>query len=300
MENENPKACLFQIKSLLGNLFHAQQKVAQYVLDDPPKILSMSISELAEVTSVSEATVLRFVRAIGYKGYSQFRIALAADLTTNTFHQNLEQIHEDVAVEDDFQTIFKKVFYSNINSLSTTLTYVDEKSLERAAHIIYNASKIQLIAVGNSQPIAMDALHRFLKLGKMTVFFSDPVASTMFARLLKPSDVAIGISFSGQSIDVIEVLKIARSKGSQILAITSHDQTPLTEIAHVSLFAHSQETRFRTEAMESRIVQLSLIDALFVSVAMINPDQALKVLKETTNPLPNKWFPKNKPSLEKR
>ncbi len=144
------------------------------------------------------------------------------------------------------------------------------------------------MAVGNSQPVAMDALHRFLKLGKKTVFFSDPVASAMFARLLGPNDVAIGISFSGLSIDVIEVLKIAQDKLSKIITITSYDDTPLTDLADVKIFSYSKETRFRTEAMESRIVQLSIIDALFVSVAMIDAQKALTEIQSNTNPLPYK------------
>jgi len=284
----NPKACMLKIRSSLGSLFHAQQKVAQFVLENPREFLSLSISELANKTQVSEATVLRFVRAIGYEGYNRFRVALAEDLTTCSIQRDLEKIHEDVTVGDDFQTIFKKVFHSNLESLSTTLNYIDEKSIERAANIIYNSSTLFFMAVGNSQPVAMDALHRFLKLGKKTVFFSDPVASAMFARLLGPNDVAIGISFSGLSIDVIEVLKIAQDKLSKIITITSYDDTPLTDLADVKIFSYSKETRFRTEAMESRIVQLSIIDALFVSVAMIDPQKALTEIQSNTNPLPYK------------
>jgi DNA-binding MurR/RpiR family transcriptional regulator len=232
------------------------------------------------------------VRAVGYEGYGRFRIALAEDTATQSIREGLEKIHEDVTVDDDFEAIFRKVLYSNVDSLSTTMNRVDGKAIEKAAQLIYHASTLFLVAVGNSQPIAMDALHRFLKLGKKTVFFSDPVAAAMFARLLGPNDTVIAISFSGLSVDVIEILKIAKESSAKIIAITSHDHTPLTDLADVKIFSYSKETRFRTEAMESRIVQLSIIDALFVSTAMINPQKALREIQKTTNPLPYKVVPK--------
>jgi|YNPBryunderm2012_1023409.scaffolds.fasta_scaffold00922_2 DNA-binding MurR/RpiR family transcriptional regulator len=291
MEN-NPKGCMLRIRSLFDSLCHAQQKVAQFVLENPQEVLSVSISALAQRARVSEATVLRFVRAVGYEGYSRFRIALAEDTATQSIREGLEKIHEDVTVDDDFEAIFRKVLYSNVDSLSTTMNRVDGKAIEKAAQLIYHASTLFLVAVGNSQPIAMDALHRFLKLGKKTVFFSDPVAAAMFARLLGPNDTVIAISFSGLSVDVIEILKIAKESSAKIIAITSHDHTPLTDLADVKIFSYSKETRFRTEAMESRIVQLSIIDALFVSTAMINPQKALREIQKTTNPLPYKVVPK--------
>ncbi len=93
---------------------------------------------------------------------------------------------------------------------------------------------------------------------------------------------------AGNSVDVIEILKIAKEGSAKVIAITSHDHTPLTDLADVKIFSYSKETRFRTEAMESRIVQLSIIDALFVSTAMINPQRALQEIRSTTNPLPYK------------
>ena len=284
----NPKNCIMRIKSSFDGLCHAQQKVAQFVLDHPKESMALSISELAQRARVSEATVLRFVRAIGYEGYHRFRIALAEDTIVQSLRENLEKIHEDVSVDDDFEAIFRKVLYSNVDSLSTTMNRVDGKAIEKAANLVYHAPMVFLVAVGNSQPIAMDAVHRFLKLGKKTVFFTDPVASAMFARLLGPNDVVIAISFSGLSVDVIEIVKIAKETSAKIIAITSHDKTPLTELSDVVIFSYSKETRFRTEAMESRIVQLSIIDALFVSTAMINPRKALREIQNTTNPLPYK------------
>lgn len=284
----NPKNCMLRIKSSFDSLCHAQQKVAQFVLDNPREATALSISELARKTGVSEATVLRFVRAIGYEGYNRFRLALAEDSATQSLREGLEKIHEDVSVEDDFEAIFRKVLYSNVDSLSTTMNRVDGKAVEKAARLIYHASVVFLVAVGNSQPIALDAVHRFLKLGKKTVFFADPVAAAMFARLLGPNDVVVAISFSGLSVDVIEIVKIAKEASAKVVAVTSHDKTPLTELADVAIFSYSKETRFRTEAMESRIVQLSIIDALFVSVAMIDPRQALREIQRTTNPLPYK------------
>ncbi|WP_412709656.1 MurR/RpiR family transcriptional regulator [Atrimonas thermophila] len=286
------KSCILRIRSTFDSLCHAQQKVAQFVLENPQEVLSSSISELAKKARVSEATVLRFTRAIGYEGYSHFRIALAEDTATQSLRQGLEKIHEDVNVGDSFEAIFRKVLYSSVDSLSTTMNQVDGKSIEKAANLIYHASTLFLVAVGNSQPIAMDAVHRFLKLGKKTVFFTDPVAAAMFARLLGPNDTVVAISFSGLSVDVIEIVKIAKENSAKIVAITSQDNTPLTDLSDVKIFSYSKETRFRTEAMESRIVQLSIIDALFVSVAMINPQKALREIQSTTNPLPYKVVPK--------
>jgi RpiR family carbohydrate utilization transcriptional regulator len=285
--------CLLRIKSIERRTTHAQQKVARYFIENQKKIVPMPLQEIAKEIGVSTTTVLRFVHELGFKSYNQFRISLASDLSIYELNKDLNIIHEDISIKDDPKVVFKKVFQSSIESLSMTLNYTENNLFSKAAKLIYQASKVLVVAVGNSQPIAMDLVHRFLKLGKMAIFFNDPVTAMMCARLLKKNDVIIGISHSGRSVDVINIIKVAKINEVSAIVITSYDQTKLTDIADIKLFSYSKETKFRDEAMASRIVQLGIVDALFVSIAMINPQKIFQEIEKTKNTLLNLSYKKD-------
>ncbi|MFV2063186.1 MAG: MurR/RpiR family transcriptional regulator [Chloroflexota bacterium] len=264
------------------SLYPAERKVAEVVLAAPDQVMLMPIAELAEQAGVSEGTVVRFAHSMGCGGYQALKLALAADVAQPT-----RIIHDDIEPgdADEARTIASKVFGSDIQALEATLRALDEASLEAATAAIAKAHQVVWFASGTSMPVALDAAGRFLRIGVNAYAEIDAHLQLMRASAMEKGDVAVAISHSGLSREPIECLTIARKRGARTIAITGRHPSPLTDEANIFLLTLSTETRYREEALASRIAQLSLIDTIFVSVALGHPERAITRLRETSEAL---------------
>ncbi|NPV53000.1 MAG: MurR/RpiR family transcriptional regulator [Firmicutes bacterium] len=269
-------ACLARIRQMYSSLYQAEQKVASFVLSHPEDIIHLSITEVAERSGVSEATVVRFCQSLGYKGYHELKITLAGEIVSP-----LRLVHEDIREDDDVAQVIEKVFHSDMQALHDTKKILDAAEIEKAVQAIAVARKVEFYAAGNSIPVALDAHYRFLRIGVPSSLYFDPAIQAMSATLLTKYDVAIGISHSGSSKDTVESLGLAREAGATTICITNHSKSPITQVAAIQLFTTSDETTFRDEAMASRIAEFAIIDTLYVGVALRRFSQSLAYIRKT-------------------
>ncbi len=252
---------LARIRSRLPAFAAAEQKVALWVLQNPEKVIHMSMARIARECGVSDTTVLRFCRAAGFQGYTDMKLSIVQDLATPT-----QLVHDDISEDDDALTIARKVFLSNIQALQDTLEVLDGKALVQAADMIAAAKQILIIGVGTSGPIVQDMYHMFFRLGFHVRAQTDSYLQLMEAALVGADDVVIGISQSGTSTDPVLTLEEAKRNGAGTIVITGNAESPITKHADVTLLAVSRETR--AEAIASRIAQMTLVDALYVIISM--------------------------------
>lgn len=257
--------CMAKIRSYYARLSAKEKKVADYILQNPEKIIHITINELAEDLHVADATVFRFCKRIGFKGYQAMKIALASEVM-----EPIHQIHEEITDQDDEKTITKKIFQSNIQTLENTLHLLNENSLHQAVSILLQAVKVEFYGVGGSMVIAMDAYHKFIRTGIKAFSFVDSHFQLMSASQLSEGDVAVVISHSGTNKDTINILKTAKKNGAKTIGITGYPKSFIGQNVDVALFTSSEETDYRSEALSSRIGQLSIIDALYVNIMILN------------------------------
>jgi DNA-binding MurR/RpiR family transcriptional regulator len=269
-----------RIRVRRDSLFPAEARVAAIVLESPERVIQMPISRLAELAEVSEGTVVRFCQTVGFEGYHALKLALAMDLA-----QPGRVIHEDIDAADDPETVARKVFATDIRALEDTLAVVDPGEIARAVEAIATAARLEVFGVGSSLAVAFDAYTRFLRIGVPLGLELDTHLQVMRASGLGSGDVGLAISHSGRSREPVECLALARHKGATTIAITGRQPSPLTEQADIVLVTVSSETSYREEAMASRIAQLSLLDTLFVAVAIRRPEQAVGELRRTSEAL---------------
>lgn len=276
---------LLRLRSIYPSLTAAEQRAAGYILENPGEIIHLSITELAELAQTAEATIFRLCKRLGYRGFQAFKIALASDLV-----DPVQNIHEDVQPDDDMLTIAQKVFQSNVQCLQETLKIQEQAALEQAVELLATARRVEFYGSGGSGAVALDAYHKFMRTGIWCQAYNDAHLQVMAAALLGPQDVAVGISHTGANKDVYEALKIARKSRAKTIGITNFMKSPLTTVADICLFTSARETRFRSEAMSSRISQLALIDALVVGVSLRRQEQALTSLQQIRQAIANKRF----------
>ncbi|SFB24123.1 MULTISPECIES: MurR/RpiR family transcriptional regulator [unclassified Bacillus (in: firmicutes)] len=261
--------CLGRIRSYYARLSEKEKRIADYILAHPEKIIHCTISEISEDLGIADATVFRFSKRIGYKGYQAFKIALASEMVSPS-----QAIYEEIHDEDDEKSITQKVFQSNIRTLENTLNMLDRQMLKQAVHMLLNAKRIEFYGTGGSAVIALDAYHKFIRSGIQAYAFPDSHFQLMAASQLTYSDVAVIISHTGKNKDTLAILQAAKENGAKTIGITSFPKSPLGQNVDVALFSSSEETEYRPEALASRIGQLSIIDALYVNVMALNKDHA--------------------------
>jgi DNA-binding MurR/RpiR family transcriptional regulator len=269
---------LGKIRSYYARLSEKEKKIANYILDNPDKIIHCTINEVAEDLNVADATVFRFCKRLGFKGYQAMKIALASEVVTPMKH-----IHEEIGDQDNEKTISEKVFKSNIRTLENTLQILDHDSLQKAVQLIQLADRVEFYGTGGSVVVAIDAFHKFIRTGVKTFAFPDSHFQLMSASQLSKNDVAIVISHSGTNNDTIKILNTAIESGAKTIGITSFPKSPISQNVDVALYTSSDETEYRSEALASRIAQLSIIDALYVNMMVLNEEKAKNSLEKVRN-----------------
>uniref|UniRef100_A0A7C3ZAM0 MurR/RpiR family transcriptional regulator n=1 Tax=Desulfobacca acetoxidans TaxID=60893 RepID=A0A7C3ZAM0_9BACT len=280
-----PAGTLIRLRGLYPSLKAALRKVADVALARPELAIYASVNEVAAAAGVSEATVMRLCRLLGFRGFQDFKIALARELVTP-----LQRLHEEVAEGDDVATIVHKVFQANIAALQDTLKVLNLEAMAAAAQALQEARRILLVGVGTSGPIVTDAANKFFRLGLWVQAITDAHLMMMAAALLTPQDVLVAVSHSGSTRDTVETAKTARHAGARVICITNNSLSPLTKTADLVLVTASRETRFRQEAMASRLCQTSILDSLYTLIALARPEEALQNLAKIENVIVTKQY----------
>ena len=271
--NPQPAKLLDRVETMLDQMRPSERTVGRFVLCHPNLVISLSFPEIAARTGVSQPTVARFCRAAGYSGYRDFKLRLAQSLANG-----VPFVHHDVGIHDAMADVAAKVFDRGIAALVTVRNHLDPDALERATQLLATARRIEFYGLGNSGIVAMDAQHKFFRLGVPAVAYSDPHVHAMSASLLGKGDVVVAISATGRTRELIRSVEIARDAGAAVIAITA-SASPLANLATVALYADVPEDLDVYAPMTSRMVHLVMIDALSVGVAVARGPELTKRLK---------------------
>ncbi len=240
----------------------SELKVAEQVLSDPASVMHSSMADLAHAVGVSEPTIVRFCRAIGCSGFQDLKLRLAQSLAAGASFGHFA-IHEGDSV-DDFAL---KIFDTTLHTLIEVRERLDVQALQRAITAIAQAQRVEFYGFGASGAVAADAQHKFFRLLLSAAAYSDPHMQAMSAVTLKASDVAICISQSGRSKDLLTTANIVRETGATLITLCP-SQTPLAELSSINLAIDVQEDTEIYTPLTSRIAHLVVIDVLAMGVAM--------------------------------
>jgi DNA-binding MurR/RpiR family transcriptional regulator len=277
--------CLLRIKSSIEGLKPAERSVAEFVLADAERVMQMSISEAARDIGVGESTIIRFCRALDYKGYQEFKLRLAQDLV-----EPVTYIHENISFSDNSSELAQKVFQTNIQAVQDTMKSLDHGMIEVAARALAAARRVDIYGVGYSSLTALDAKLKFARLGLFADAQGDPHLQAMSAVSLTSKDVAIGISNSGSTRDVVDAVATAKKSGATTIAITNFSPSPITRVSDVVLLTASPESPLGGEVLTSRIAQLCVLDVLSAMLAVTLGEGCLDLVKKTSEAVKKKRY----------
>lgn len=259
--------------------------IANFVLEHPGKVVGMSVTELAEATGASDGSVINFCRQLGLSGFQQFKLSLAQETV-----KPVQFIHEDLQPSDDTAAVCRKMFSAGIQALRDTLSVLDPDAVAAAVKAIKAADRVEIYGIGSSAPIAEDAQYRMLRIGLNVKVVTDSHIQAISASLTGPNVVVLTISHSGATHETLAATRLAKEAGATTIVVTNFANSPLQSFADIKLFTMSRETKFRTEAMTSRIAQLCVLDALVAGIALDDYEHSVSVLQKTFDVLSLKRF----------
>ncbi len=286
---------LKSIADAKSNLRKSEQKVADYVLENPADVIHMRIVDLASEANVSEPTVVRFCRALNYDGFQDFKLTLAQGLASNA---NFEQF--SLNSKDTVSEFKQKIFDSTVGNMMRVREELNAETLETAIDAIASTNRLELYGFGASAPVCNDAQHKFHRLKIATSAYSDPHMQMISATTLTEQDVVIAISQTGRTKDLLHSVKLVKDAGVTVISLCPSN-TPLADLASISIHIDLEEDKDLSTLMSSRVVHLVVIDVLAVGVAMkLGPGllDHLKTIKRSLKSLRqnDKRLPLRKPA----
>ena len=270
------------ISSLYHSLTKSEKKIADTILRSPDLVSQCPLSEIAKHLEVGEATLVRFCRTIGFKGFSDFKLELSIELATKD--NNDETVLEtEIMPSDDSLTIAQKLQAAVSNVMEETVNLLDLKQLEQVVKAIKKARRIFLFGVGSSGVTAEDAKNKLMRIGFQVDATGNNHFMYMQAALLTSSDVVIGLSHSGYSAETAHTLKIAKQNGATTVALTHSLRSPVTEYADYVLVNGNKQGKLQGDSIGTKIAQLFVLDLIYALLVQGEEELAAQTKQKTLN-----------------
>ena len=271
------------VSTLYQSLTKTEKKIADVISQSPEMVMQYSLSELASNLNVGEATFVRFCRTLGFKGFSDFKLAFSIELATARESRDDTVLETEIMPDDDSLKIAHKLQAAISKVMDETVNLLYFQQLERVVQAIQKAKRVFLFGVGSSGVTAEDAKNKFMRIGVPVDATGNNHFMYMQAALLKETDVAIGISHSGYSQETAHTLKIAKQNGATTVALTHSLRSPITEHADFVLVNGNKQGKLQGDSIGTKIAQLFVLDLIYALLVQAEQDAATKTKQKTLN-----------------
>mgnify|MGYP001438179511 CR=1 FL=1 len=255
----------------------SEQKIYSYVKEHSEDIVFQSLTELAIACQVGEATVLRFCRKLGYRGYQEFKLALARELSMREKN-------------GDDETYVEKVRSNMIQAVDDTYKLVDDNQLTQAVDHVTEARNVVVYGVSSSGIAGLDLQNRLMRIGMNIETITDSHNQVIRSNSVDKETVVIAISLTGSTKDVIEAVKVSKRNGAKVIAITNYTESPLTKYADNVLLTSAKENPLDSGSLVSKISQLFVIDLLCTGITMKNYEKAKETKERIAETISEKLY----------
>ena len=274
-----------KINSEYYQLTSAEKKVADYAVIHQQKTQFMSISELAEEAGVAEATISRFCKRLGYKGYSAFKLAVA-----NSTARRVEAptVPGEIRPEDSIEELCQKLYAADRDAMAQTVELIRPDSVRKAADLLFSAEKVLCMGQGGSMILAQECAHLFSTARPNFYAVLDSHMQAIAASLMGPEDVVVFVSYSGATRDMMDTLHLARENGAKVILLTHYSDAPGAALADVVLLCGAKESPLDSGSMPVKLAVLFVANVLVLRYTLDNQELANLSLSRTSQALGSK------------
>ncbi|WDT66561.1 MurR/RpiR family transcriptional regulator [Companilactobacillus crustorum] len=267
------ESLIFSIKQSIPQLTKTEQKIAEFIIQNPTKVTTMSVQDLATEIPTSSASIVRFSKLFcADGGFSELKLKLSAESDQDN------EIYDEIAPQDSIDDLKKKLSFRVNQTILRTNTSLDNQDLNTAIKILHDKELIVSFGIGASHIAAEDFQQKFFRIGKTVITNNDHhVISTIL--LAKKEEAAILIiSNSGETKEAIELARLAKQNKIPIIVLTHKNVSALAKLATVIL-VHDDSTEnssLRSAATTSLIAQFYAIDLLYYSYFKLDFSEHVK------------------------
>lgn len=267
-----------KMKEMQSELTAKEKKISKYILQHLDKIVYMNTYQIADKCKVSQASVVRFAKKLGYSGFPEFKISFGRDMGRRDVEEKINFIYEDIQETDELDDLIKKIAYANSNIIQDTYSILDTNTVKEAVEIIKNARKIFILGAGYSGIVAKDFHYKLGELGMNSICEADYHIQLASISTLNENDVVFVISQGGKTVDIYNLVKEARKRKAKIISVTQMLSNPIRDLADIKISTIMEKNNFRSTALSSRIAQLTIIDIIYVALITENKELAEKYI----------------------
>lgn len=273
------KSVMVKFREYLNQASNTEKGIIQYLLEYPVEVAQMSIRELSKNVFASPSTITRLCHKTGFEHYKDFQKCLLYENAVRK--ESVDELNCEIQKGDSLEKLVEKIIYKSIVSLEDTKSLIDVEALEKSVSLLHSSEKIVFFGMGASLLVAKDAYLKFLRVNKPCMVNEDFHVQLVQAKNMTKNDVAVIISYSGMTREIIDCTKIMKASGVPIIAITCFQESPLSKLADYCLYITATEFEFRTGKLASRLSQLVVIDMLYVAYVQKDYDTCMSALKDT-------------------
>ena len=273
---------LLKIKAIFNDFTPVEQKVAEFILENPSKVPAMSIKELAVASKSSDASVMRFCKALGFSGYRSFIVGLTLAIADNEEDAGL---YTDIRPGDSVKSVVRNIFRNERQALTDTENILKTTEVEKAVAILGSSEAVHFFGIGASGLVCLDAVQKFRRIGVSSYAHTDFHDQLTSAALLGSKDACVLFTYSGKTKEIQLILKLLKAQNCKIIAVTQLRKTNLLKGADVYLNVLTREVTMRSGATSSRIAMLRIVAILLSCVLSTDYDKYEKKLLKTYDAL---------------
>lgn len=261
--------CLLKIKEYFNSYSKQEIKLANYILDNPKLVSEMNIIDLSKNSFVSCSTINRFVTHLGFEGYKEFSKSLYHEVNTSSRTDNIYDATDEKPIDLSLDSIVDAVSKINVESILNSIKMVDKSNIKKAIELINNANRVVIFALSGSYSVALDLEFKLQRLGIVCQVYNNAHSFILAATTLTKKDIALVISYTGETKDIINGTKFAKESGAKVISITMIGDNTLSNLSNVSIQHSSVDRGKRTFSTRSRVVQENIVDILFIGLCTI-------------------------------
>lgn len=243
------------------------------------ELVNKTLADMANETEISQTTIYNFVKKLGFNGFQDFKIKLASNSISSTQPERLINYRE-IDPSDSYIDVAKKTIHFNQQSLENLVNFLDEKTLQRIVRLLEKSQNIYFFGQGGSSVIALDSYHKFLRSKLNCHYVSDYHIQLSICSKLTKKDCVFLFSHSGDSLETINLAKILQKNNCPIICITGNPVGKILKLSTESVIAFSQEAKYRTESLTSRLLYQTVMDILYTIIMFKDEEENEQVLKK--------------------
>lgn len=241
-------------------------KIADHFLELDNEVVNKTLTSLAEEIGVSEASIYKFVKKLGFDGFQDFKIQVASNLRADHSKQKAVTVLSELKTSDKPSEIAQKIINYNIEMLNDFRSYVNENELEKALDLMYSCSTFHFFGSGGASVLAFDAYHKFLRSKFQCSYVFDYHFQLSQATKLGKNDLAMVFSHSGNTHETMEITRILKENGVKIITFTGNPASELVKLSDLTFFIYTEEAAFHSEALTSTVIYSTIMDILFINL----------------------------------